>query len=94
MDNIKFLSLVKTVQQLSFEGRPVRTDVPVGECHIMYMDTCICGTNKEKLKAEHDTKQVKTTKLRPEGVKMCVKCEQGYKTRKDLAWKKWVKNTV
>ena len=94
MDNeIKFLSLQKTVQQLSFDGHNMRVEVPVGEIHILYLGSCLCGTDKEKLKRKYDTKQTKITKLRPEG-KICVLCERKYKQHSNLAWYRWADSSV
>lgn len=90
MDNVKFTYTTKLVQQLDFEKRGHNVEVVVGECHIMHMDSILCGLDKEKLKGKLKTKTVKTVQTRPQGVKVCGACEKKYKENPSLPWNKWV----
>lgn len=62
-------------------------------CHFVTPEspgTTLCGEYKETLKTLGGTRKSSEVKTRPEGVKLCVKCEHAWKSRKDSAWSKWV----
>lgn len=90
MDNVKFTYTTKIVQQLDFEKRGHNVEVVVGECHILYLGSILCGLDKEKMKDKLKTKTVKTVQTRPQGIKVCEACEKKYKANSNLPWSKWV----
>lgn len=94
MDDVKFIYLYKTATQPDFEGRSHFVELPVGECHIVYQGSVMCGTDKKKLMDKHDTKIVKLTQTRPQGYKVCEECEKAYKANGQLEWSKWVEKVT
>ena len=91
MDNVKFFYVSKKIIQLGFDGRSYSVDIPDSECHIVYGDQTICGSTMEKGKRLDGKKSV-IVKVRPLGVKLCEKCQDGYKKNKQLDWHKWTRN--
>jgi hypothetical protein len=87
---VKFWYVLGTEEQLTFEGKTVVKEVPIGVGHIVYSEVLMCKQSRERLKNEAKAKKHKVVGVRLHGVKMCEKCEEKYKSHPDLAWMKWV----
>jgi hypothetical protein len=87
---VKFWYAMGTEEQLTFEGKTVVIEVPIGEGHIVYSEILMCKQSRERLKNEAKAKKHKVVGVRLHGVKICDKCEEKYKNHPDLPWSHWI----
>ena len=89
MENVKFFYAKKYVMQLGFDGRNESVETTVGDGHIVYQGSFLCGTDKEKVKRATMAKSTSMRSTRLHNVPICAECEKRYKSNPRFAWKKW-----
>lgn len=94
MNDIRFIYGVKEARQLAFDGINRVEDVFNTACHISYLGSILCGTDKAKISAAPGTIKVSDVSNRPSGVSMCPECEKKYKNSPNLDWQRWARSSL